>query len=143
MSNSNYERDAQISLNGITLKSAPGWTIDLTLKVKYEWVLGGIGSYEFHGARGTDLTGGWEWAEYGVEGIKATNGRTVLTVTNDTLFSPDTVRDIHNDWNINLFDWMNEINDSEIIQDMIIDKCPDWTDPRYDGMPDDKSPDGD
>jgi hypothetical protein len=53
------------------------------------------------------------------------------------------VRDIHNDWNINLFDWMNEINDSEIIQDMIIDKCPDWTDPRYDGMPDDKSPDGD
>ena len=44
MSNSTYERDAQINLNGITLKSAPGWTIDLTLKVKYEWVLGGIGS---------------------------------------------------------------------------------------------------
>ena len=140
MSNSTYQRETDIILNGISLKSAPGWTIDLTLKVKYEWVLGGIGSYEFWGARGNDVTGGWEWVEYGVESIKATNGSTVLTATKEAMFGPDTVRDIYNDYGINLYDWLNEINDSEIIQEMIIDKCPDWTDPRYDGMPDDKWP---
>ena len=35
MSNSTYERETDIILNGISLKSAPGWKIDLTLKVKY------------------------------------------------------------------------------------------------------------
>lgn len=144
MSNSTYERETDIILNDISLKSAPGWKIDLTLKVKYEWVRGGIGAYEFWGARGVDIGGGWEWVEYGVEGIKASNDSgTVLTATNSQQFNPDFVSGVLSDYGINLYEWLNEINESEIIQDMIINKCPDWTDPRYDGMPDDNSPDGD
>ena len=143
MSNKTYTRNAKIELNDISLKSAPGWKINLTLNVKYEWVLGGIGAYEFWGARGFDNRGGWEWCEYGIESIKADNGNgTVLNATDRTMFSPDVVRDILNDYpSVNLYEWVNEINDSEIIQDMIVDKCPDWTDPRYDGMPDYNIPD--
>jgi hypothetical protein len=143
MSNSTYERETSIILNGVTLKSAPGWTIDLTLNVKYEWVMGGIGAYEFWGARCIDIGGGWEWVDYRIEGIKATNGSTTLTADNANAFNPDFVRGVYEDYGINLYDWINEVNESEIIQDMIIDKCPDWTDPRYDGMPDDNPPDGD
>lgn len=154
MSNKTYTRNAKIELNDISLKSAPGWKINLTLNVKYEWVLGGIGAYEFWGARGFDNGGGWELCEYDIESIKADNGNgTVMTVTNSDVFKPDGMRDsnsnnllveINKDYpSINLNEWVNEINDSEIIQDMIVDKCPDWTDPRYDGMPDYNIPDED
>jgi hypothetical protein len=115
-------RTVKVTITDMKIKSAPEWTLDVTVDAEVEWVKGGIGSYEFWGAQCCDNSAGWEWQSWGFDLIvaKRIDGSHILMVS-QPIYSVDNARRLLEDYGIDLFSWLNELNNeaNNTIEDAI------------------------